>query len=78
MSDQRWIKPADARRVRFPGTGKLLGPKGARVAWASYWERLLTAGDVVVFDPDAEADAVAAAKAKAAAPVADLTAKTGA
>lgn len=50
MSDTRTIRPVDGRRIRHPGSGKLLEAETA-VAWNSYWERRVAAGDVKLVEP---------------------------
>lgn len=65
MSDTRTVSPVDGRRVRHPGSGKLLETETA-VAWTSYWERRVAAGDVKLVEapkpPQAPAPATAAKK----------------
>jgi hypothetical protein len=64
MSDTRTVRPVDGRRVRQPGSGKLLAGELA-VAWTSYWQRLANAGDVEIVDaprPPAPAHPAAAKK----------------
>lgn len=54
------IRPADGRRMRHPNhpanhpqshrKGQVLKPEGETVAWSSYWERALQAGDVILVE----------------------------
>jgi|GEM_PF-2972859 len=81
MTDTRAVRAAQGRRIRLPGSGKLL-IDGAIVFWGSYWERLLGAGDIEIVDPPKTAVAappaqVVPAKAPAVdgAPAAQTTTK---
>lgn len=68
-ADTRWVRPAPGRRVRFPGPGgKPLTDAGVLVAWTSYWQRRLDAGDVEIFEPAAAAPAPPPAPPPAKAP----------
>lgn len=46
-----FIKPAQSRVVRHPGTLRLLSPSGETVTPSPFWHRLLAVGDVVECAP---------------------------
>jgi len=57
MSDLKFIKAADGRKMRDPFSRMVLKAEGQWVAWISYWQRALAAGDVIEATPPGEAQA---------------------
>ena len=51
MNDIRIISPAEGRRVLDPARGTPIGA-ATPVAWTSYWQRRLDAGDVILADEE--------------------------
>ncbi len=49
-----FVKPAEGRAVRWPGTKRLLAAEGAEVPADSFWLLCRRNGDVVDAEPAAE------------------------
>jgi hypothetical protein len=68
-ADIRTIRPVEGRRMRHPETKKVIPVEGRSVAWNSYWQRALNAGDIELV-PDVAPPASAAKASSAAQPAA--------
>ncbi|HUO23121.1 MAG TPA: DUF2635 domain-containing protein [Caulobacteraceae bacterium] len=55
--DLRFYRPLPGRKVRLPGSPKVLPADGLQLPWSSYWERRVRDGDVEEFTPAPEAKA---------------------